>query len=125
MLTELRISNFGVIEQLAIEFHQGFTVLTGETGAGKSLLIDALALLIGGRASSDHIRSGTEEAHLEAVFSLGQDHPLLKDLRQNNLIEPAATELLFTGRSPDLDATVIISTQVLFLSTSWKCLAVR
>ena len=48
MLTELRISNFGVIEQLSIQFHQGFTVLTGETGAGKSLLIDALALLLGG-----------------------------------------------------------------------------
>ncbi len=94
MLTELRISNFGVIEQLTVEFHQGFTVLTGETGAGKSLLIDALALLIGGRASSDHIRSGTEEAHLEGVFSLSQDHPLLGSLRQNNLIEPSATELI-------------------------------
>jgi len=94
MLTELRISNFGVIEQLTIEFQQGFTVLTGETGAGKSLLIDALALLIGGRASSDHIRSGAEEAHLEAVFSLAQDHPLLGDLRRNNLIEPSATELI-------------------------------
>ena len=54
MLTELRISNFGVIEQLAIEFHQGFTVLTGQTGAGKSLLIDALALLIGGGHQSPY-----------------------------------------------------------------------
>jgi DNA repair protein RecN (Recombination protein N) len=94
MLTELRISNFGVIEQLTIKFHQGFTVLTGETGAGKSLLIDALALLIGGRASSDHIRSGAEEAHLEAVFSLARDHRLLENLRQNNLVEPFATELI-------------------------------
>lgn len=94
MLTELRITNFGVIEQLSIEFHQGFTVLTGETGAGKSLLIDALALLTGGRASSDHIRSGAEEAHLEAVFSLAPHHPLLEILRQKNLIEPSACDLI-------------------------------
>ena len=53
MLTELRISNFGVIEQLAVRFGSGFIVLTGETGAGKSLLIDAVTLLVGGRASVD------------------------------------------------------------------------
>ncbi|MBM4127081.1 MAG: DNA repair protein RecN, partial [Nitrospira sp.] len=60
MLTELRISNFAVLEQLALTLDAGFTVLTGETGAGKSLLIDALALLVGGRASSDQIRFGAD-----------------------------------------------------------------
>ena len=49
MLTELRISNFALIDQLHLEFSKGFQVLTGETGAGKSLLVDALALLVGGR----------------------------------------------------------------------------
>jgi len=55
MLSELRISNFGVIEQLAVTFGSGFIVFTGETGAGKSLLIDAVTLLVGGRASVDQI----------------------------------------------------------------------
>jgi len=50
MLAELRIVNFALIEQLSLQFESGFTVLTGETGAGKSLLIDAIALLVGGRA---------------------------------------------------------------------------
>ena len=57
MLAELRIVNFALIEQLSLQFQSGFTVLTGETGAGKSLLIDAIALLVGGRASTDQIRS--------------------------------------------------------------------
>ena len=58
MLTELRISNFALIDQLHLVLPGGFLVLTGETGAGKSLLIDALLLLVGGRASSDQIRFG-------------------------------------------------------------------
>ncbi|MCA9454435.1 MAG: AAA family ATPase, partial [Nitrospira sp.] len=62
MLTELRISNFALIDQLHLEFPPGFLVLTGETGAGKSLLIDALVLITGGRASAEHIRFGAEEA---------------------------------------------------------------
>jgi DNA repair protein RecN (Recombination protein N) len=64
MLTELRIVNFAILEELSLRFEPGFTVLTGETGAGKSLLIDAIALLVGGRASADQIRFGTEEAYL-------------------------------------------------------------
>ena len=75
MLAELRIVNFALIEQLSLQFQSGFTVLTGETGAGKSLLIDAIALLVGGRASTDQIRSGEDEAQLEAAFSLPDTHP--------------------------------------------------
>src|SRR5574338_261461 len=94
MLTELRISNFGVIDQLAIDFHPGFTVLTGETGAGKSLLIDALALLLGARASTDQIRSGAQEAHLEAVFSLASGDPLLEELRRDNYVDSGSSDLI-------------------------------
>src|SRR5262249_48904298 len=86
MLAELRIVNFALIEQLQIRFQAGFTVLTGETGAGKSLLIDAIGLLVGGRASTDQIRSGQEEAHLEASFHLPAAHPLLEQLRSRDII---------------------------------------
>jgi len=70
MLTELRIANFALIDRLNLEFSSGFHVLTGETGAGKSILVDAIAVLIGGRATADMIRSDAEEAILEASFSL-------------------------------------------------------
>jgi DNA repair protein RecN (Recombination protein N) len=94
MLTELRIVNFALIEQLHIEFEPGFTVLTGETGAGKSLLIDAIGLLVGGRASTDLIRSGEDEAQLEAFFHLPTPHPLLRHLCAQDLIGPKDCDLI-------------------------------
>ena len=94
MLSELRIVNFALIEQLNLQFQSGFTVLTGETGAGKSLLIDAIALLVGGRASTDQIRSGEEEAQLEASFHLPDTHPLIRRLRAQDLIGPHGSELI-------------------------------
>lgn len=86
MLTELRISNFAVLEQVALTPDAGFTVLTGETGAGKSLLIDALSLLVGGRASSDQIRFGADEAQLEASFQIPSDHPVGRKLRDQGIL---------------------------------------
>src|SRR5579862_9294182 len=68
MLLALRISNFAVIDEAEVGFGPGLTVLTGETGAGKSILVDALGLLMGGRADPDVIRAGTEEAVVEAAF---------------------------------------------------------
>jgi DNA repair protein RecN (Recombination protein N) len=94
MLTELRIVNFALIEQLSLQFQSGFTVLTGETGAGKSLLIDAIALLVGGRASTDQIRSGEDEAQLEAAFHLPDTHPLLQRLRLQDIIGRNESELI-------------------------------
>ncbi|ULA67505.1 MAG: DNA repair protein RecN [Nitrospira sp.] len=105
MLTELRISNFGVIEQLAVTFGAGFIVLTGETGAGKSLLIDAVTLLVGGRASADHIRTQAEEAELEAACVLTPDHPLLELLQSKGFARAGETDILIrrvisrTGRN--------------------------
>ncbi len=86
MLTELRISNFALIDHLHLTFPIGFLVLTGETGAGKSLLIDALLLLAGSRASSNHIRYGAEEALLEACFTLSESHPLVLQLREDGYL---------------------------------------
>lgn len=94
MLAELRIVNFALIEQLSLQFQSGFIVLTGETGAGKSLLIDAIALLVGGRASTDQIRSGEAEAQLEAAFHLPDTHPLLHRLRLHEIIGQNESELI-------------------------------
>ena len=70
MLTELIIRNFAIIDRLQVSFGAGFNVLTGETGAGKSIVIGAVGLLLGDRAKPDLIRSGAEEATVEAIFSL-------------------------------------------------------
>ncbi len=94
MLTELRITNFAVIEQLSLTMDSGFTVFTGETGTGKSLLIDAVALLIGGRASSDQIRFGEDEALLEASFDIPLTHPLLQQLRAREVLGPHDSQLI-------------------------------
>src|SRR5581483_6839185 len=68
VLAELRLENYAVIDNLAVEFAPGLNLLTGETGAGKSILIDALALLLGEKASSDVIRHAADKAVVSAVF---------------------------------------------------------
>ena len=70
MLTELRLENYAVIDNLVVEFGPGLNLLTGETGAGKSILIDALALLLGDKASSDVIRTGAEKSVISAVIEV-------------------------------------------------------
>ncbi len=74
MLIELRIRNFAIIESLTLPLAPGFNVLSGETGAGKSIIVGALGLLLGERASTDLIRTGAEKATVEGVFEVG-DHP--------------------------------------------------
>lgn len=68
MLLELSIQNFAIISNLHLSFHEGMTALTGETGAGKSIIIDAMGLLAGGRGSSDYLRQGAEKCRLEGIF---------------------------------------------------------
>jgi len=70
MLTELRIQNFAIIDKLELKFGSGLIILTGETGAGKSIILDAVTLLIGGRAETTVVRSETENAFVEGLFSL-------------------------------------------------------
>jgi DNA repair protein RecN (Recombination protein N) len=73
MLQELTIRNFAIIEDLNIHFAPGLTILSGETGAGKSIIINAVNLLLGGRASAALIRTGAESAELEALFDIPAD----------------------------------------------------
>ena len=70
MLEELRIQNFAVIDQLELSFGAGFNVITGETGAGKSILVDAVELLLGGRADPIVVRAGSERSRVEGIFKL-------------------------------------------------------
>ncbi|WLR49728.1 DNA repair protein RecN [Bacillus tianshenii] len=79
MLAELSIKNFAIIEGLTVSFDEGLTVLTGETGAGKSIIIDAIGLLIGGRGSYEFVRHGTQKAEIEGLFLIEEDsHPCYK-----------------------------------------------
>jgi DNA repair protein RecN (Recombination protein N) len=76
LLNELSIRNFAIIESLSISFNKGLTVLTGETGAGKSIIIDAVHLLVGGRGSAEFVRHGEDKAEIEGLFFIeGENHP--------------------------------------------------
>src|SRR5689334_11803548 len=68
MLRFLRVTHLAVIDAVEVEFDSGLNVLTGETGAGKSILVEAVGLLLGGRASGDLVRTGEEQATIEALF---------------------------------------------------------
>ena len=77
MLVELTIKNIALIESLCLEFAQGFNVLTGETGAGKSIVVDCVNLALGGRADRDIIRTGSEKGMVQALFDIsGNDRAL-------------------------------------------------
>src|SRR5213593_1220198 len=78
MLRFLRITQLAVIDAVEVEFDPGFNVLTGETGAGKSILVEAVGLLLGGRASADMVRTGEELATIEAIFEASGEELLVR-----------------------------------------------
>src|SRR5262245_13480086 len=78
MLRFLRITHLAVIDSVEVEFEPGLNVLTGETGAGKSILVEAVGLLLGGRASGDLVRTGEESAAIEAIFESGGEELLVR-----------------------------------------------
>ncbi len=96
VLHELHIHNFAIIEDISLDFKQGMTVLTGETGAGKSIIIDAVGLLAGGRGSSNYVRHGTKKCVLEGHFKTPSNQKL-KKLFEEEAIEFDA-ELLIIQR---------------------------
>jgi len=95
VLVELRLENYAVIDNLAVEFAPGLNLLTGETGAGKSILIDALALLMGEKGSPDLVRSGAERAVLSAVFEVeSQSEKLVSQILEHNGIDSDESSLI-------------------------------
>lgn len=93
MLVELSIKDFAIIDELSITFSNGLNVLSGETGAGKSIIINAVNLILGDRAHSDLIRTGSEEAVVEAMFSLPEKNPIYDFLSQRG-VEVGGKELI-------------------------------
>ena len=99
MLVELRLENYAVIDHAAVEFAPGLNLLTGETGAGKSILIDALALLLGDKALSEVIRSGAERAVVAGVFECeGKAESLIEQVLENNGLDGAEDGSLIVRR---------------------------
>ena len=78
MLTQLQIRDLAILDAVELEFGRGLTVLTGETGAGKSLVVDALTLASGARAGADVVRAGAEKAEIAASFDLSAASPTLR-----------------------------------------------
>src|SRR5690625_958894 len=87
MLTELSIRNFAIIDHISISFNNGLTVLTGETGAGKSIIIDAVQLLTGGRASTQYVKHGAEKAEIIGQFTLHTNKARVRELCETYDIE--------------------------------------
>lgn len=104
MLTELTVRNFALIEEVRLSPETGLNILTGETGAGKSILLDALSLILGGRASSEFVRQGTDKATIEALFSVSPNEDLYElanhfgiDLEEDTLL--IVRELSASGKN--------------------------
>ena len=118
MLLSLTIKDFVIVERLSLDFGAGFTVLTGETGAGKSILIDALALVLGARADAGVVRQGAERAEVSAEFDLAQLKRAQKYLRDQEVAEEGAACLIrrvidVGGRSRAfINGSVVTATQL-------------
>src|SRR5215471_19597653 len=93
MLLELVVENYAVVDRLRIPFHAGLNLLTGETGSGKSIVVDAVGLLLGGRASADMVRTGESRARVAGIFDV-RDHSAIRRLLEPVGIEAEDGELL-------------------------------
>ncbi|EMT3277415.1 DNA repair protein RecN [Neisseria gonorrhoeae] len=93
MLLTLSLRDFVIVENLNLDFQSGFTVLTGETGAGKSITLDAIGLLLGDKADYSQVRSGAKEAQLSALFDISHLPALKAELREQGLLDEGGKEL--------------------------------
>lgn len=107
MLSTLRIQNLAIVDQVHVDFAMGLNVITGETGAGKSMLADALSLILGDRADKSIIRSGTEHCQVEAVFSVTPDQGIDAILEETGLPACDDTMLVIRRRISSTEASRI------------------
>src|SRR5512136_923008 len=103
MLVELRIKNFAIIDELNLSFSKGFNILSGETGAGKSIILNAVHLLLGDKATEEWIRSSEEEANVEALFDLSGNSEIREKIKEK------APHLQGTGEEDSLLIRRVIS----------------
>ena len=104
MISELTITNFAIIEKLHLRFAPGFNVLTGETGAGKSIIIDAVSTLLGGRVGAEEVRADADRAQVEGLFLLEPAmQAALKPLLQENDLEGDDDEALILAREMEAE----------------------
>ncbi len=108
MLKSLTVTNFALIEQAMVEFDEGLNILTGETGAGKSILIDALSVILGNRASVDSIRTGCDFFRVEAVFDLASLIPIHTMLAEQGIIMDEEATLIISRRFSRLGKNTIM-----------------
>ena len=94
MIKTLHISNYALIDEIDIDFAPGFNIITGETGAGKSIILGALSLLLGGRADIKAVRRGERKSVIEAIFLLGDAPDVERIIQENNLDNPVEGECL-------------------------------
>jgi DNA repair protein RecN (Recombination protein N) len=94
MLKKLVIDQFVIIDHLELDFKQGLTILTGETGAGKSILLDAMGLVLGDPASPESIRAGEREAKIDATFTLPPTHPVWKYMVEKGAVQSPGSEFI-------------------------------
>ncbi|HEX4644601.1 MAG TPA: AAA family ATPase, partial [Verrucomicrobiae bacterium] len=99
MLTTLRIKNLALVADLTLELQPGYNVITGETGAGKSILIGALNLVLGGRADRTLIRAGSDACSVEAIFEVSRLRAPLKSFLEENGLEPCEDNQLIVKRA--------------------------
>ena len=81
MIKSIYVKNFVLIDEINLDFNHDFSCFTGETGAGKSLLIDAISILCGGRVSTSYIQKGANSAFIEAIIEVNEEHPSLQLLK--------------------------------------------
>src|SRR5215471_18420930 len=103
MLQFLNISNIALIDDMQVEFESGLNLLTGETGSGKSIIVDALGVLIGGRFTSELLKSGTERGFIEGMFEVARTSELDKLLAHAGIDEEEEVE---TARKVDRKAAI-------------------